>query len=345
MEKKKIMFDGFYRKDGKLWPEAGLILELLRKHYEVEISDTPDYIFCNVGHKEYYKYDGIRIFCTIEAICPDFNLCDYGIGFEYLTYGDRYFRFPNYCFYPQVVDGMVKKHMEVEDRMAERKFCSFVYSNGQADSMRIKLFRQLSRYKQVDAGGRLLNNQPDGLPVEDKLAFEHSHKFSIASENANHPGYHTEKLAEAFAAGTIPIYWGDPEVEKVFNPKAFINCQAYSSLDEVVEKVAYLDTHPEEYLMMLREPALKEQVEGIRSEYELKRLEEFLVHIFEPPMEQAYRRNRGFWGMNYLQEKRSEARVIERYMKIRNIGILRFWTEQKSKRIKKKREEKNISDV
>lgn len=345
MEKKKVMFDGFSQKDGRLCPEAGLILELLKKHYEVEISDTPDYVFYNVGCKEYLKYDGIRIFCTVEAICPDFNLCDYGIGFEYLTYGDRYLRFPNFCFYPGLVDDMARKHTTVESWMAERKFCSFVYSNGEADSMRIRLFRQLSQYKQVDAGGRLLNNQPESLSVKDKLAFEHRHKFSIACENASHPGYHTEKLAEAFAAGTVPIYWGDPEVEKVFNPKAFINCHAYSSLEEVVKRVIYLDTHPEEYLMALREPALNERVGGVQSEYELLGLEEFLEHIFEQPLDYAYRRNRGFWGKNYLQEKRSEAKVIESYMKIRNTWLIRFWTERKSKRIKEKREEKNISNV
>lgn len=345
MVKKRITFDGFNQKDGQLGAEAGLIADLLKKHYDVEISNTPDYIFCNVASKEHLKYDGIRIFCTIEAICPDFNLCDYGIGFEYLTYGDRYFRFPNYCFTPRTVDGMATKHLDIDNGMAERSFCSFVYSNGEADSMRIKLFRRLSKYKRVDAGGMLLNNQQGHLRVKDKMEFEQRHKFSIACENASHPGYHTEKLAEAFAAKTVPVYWGDPEVEKVFNPRAFINCMKFSSIDEVVERVIYLDTHPKEYLSMLREPALREQTEGVQSEYEINRLENFLLHIFEQPLEQAYRRNRGFWGRNYLQEKRSEARAIERYLKLRSWGIIGYLAKLKSARIKKKREEETIRDA
>lgn len=336
MEKKKVKFDGFYRKDGKLNTEAQMMLDILRSHYEVELSDTPDYVFYNVDGETYYKYDGIRIFCTIEAICPDFNLCDYGIGFENLTYGDRYLCFPNYCFYPEVVDRMAEKHLKVAAGMADREFCSFVYSNGEADHMRVKLFQKLSEYKHVDAGGRLLNNQPKGQTIADKYLFESNHKFSIACENTSHPGYHTEKLAEAFAAGTVPVYWGDPDIEKIFNPKAFINCQAYSTLDEVVERVAYLDSHPEAYLQMLKEPAFLETVDGSRAEYETGRLKNFLLQIFEPPLELAYRRNRGFWGKNYLQKKRSEARVVERYMKVRSLPFIRFWVEMKARRGQKR---------
>lgn len=328
MKKIKILFDGFYEgADYGAREESRIIMELLQKHYVVELSDTPDYIFCNVDSAEYYKYDGVRIFCTIEAICPDFNLCDYGIGFEYLTYGDRYFRFPNFYFNPDTVCRMADKHKNIADDLADRRFCSFVYSNDKADSMREKLYDAISSYKEVDSGGRYRNNLPDKQPVKDKLAFEQEHKFSIACENACHPGYHTEKLAEAFAAKTVPVYWGDPSVEKVFNPKAFINCSKYSSMEEIIQRVEYLDRHPEEYLAMLREPALTE-ASGLDgkgfAEKKLKDLEDYLVHIFEPPLEEAYRRNRGFWGRQYLQTKRSEGRVIERYGKIRNMPVLRL---------------------
>ena len=326
---KKIKFDGFKNNnDVELNNEAKMILELLRKHYDIELSDDPEYIFCDVNGKEYYKYDGIRIFCTIEAICPDFNLCDYGIGFENLSYGDRYFRFPNFYFNKQITSLMADKHKNITNDMAEREFCSFVYSNNRADEMRGKIFDRLSEYKKVDSGGRYLNNLSDGKPVEDKLQFEKQHKFSIACENATHPGYHTEKLAEAFAAKTVPIYWGDPDVEKVFNPKAFINCNKFSSVDEIVERVIYLDQNPNEYLEMLRQPALIDKCDNesgdIYSERKIKELEDYLVHIFDVPLENAYRRNRGFWGKQYLQTKRGDGRILEIYGKLRNIWIARL---------------------
>lgn len=328
MKKVKVLFDGF-GKDGNYEDreEACVIMELLKKNYNVELTQSPDYIFCNVDSKQYYKFDGIRIFCTIEAICPDFNLCDYGIGFEYLNYGDRYFRFPNFYFNQEITNKMVDKHKNITDDLVDRDFCSFVYSNAKAESIRRELFETLNTYKKVDSGGRYLNNTLDGQLIKNKFDFEKKHKFSISCENASHPGYHTEKLAEAFAAKTIPIYWGDPEVKKVFNSKAFINCRDYSSIEEVLKRVIYLDTHSQEYLAMLHEPALlniPEKSEKNFSEEKLEELERYLVHIFDQPLEDAYRRNRGFWGKQYLQTKRSEGRVIERYNMLQNMKGLQL---------------------
>ena len=79
-------------------------------------------------------------------------------------------------------------------------------------------FDKLSTYKQVSSGGRFRNNI--GGAVADKKAFQADHKFAIAFENTSYDGYCTEKLMEAFAAGTIPIYWGDPNVAKDFNPES-----------------------------------------------------------------------------------------------------------------------------
>lgn len=324
---KKVKFDGFYKEGvGELNREGQLLLKLLEKHYIIELSDAPDYIFYNVNGTEYYKYDCIRIFCTIEAICPDFNLCDYGIGFEYLEYADRYYRFPNYAFYPEETAKMADKHRNLKEELVERDFCSFVYSNANAASKRTELFNTLSKYRRVDAGGRYLNNMSDGKPVDNKLAFESRHKFSIACENASHAGYHTEKLIEAFAAKTVPIYWGDPQVKEVFNPNAFINADDFASEEELLAEIRRLDQDESAYLKMLKEPALIEN--PVSGESYVARcqdeLESYLLHIFDQPVEKAYRRNRGFWGKQYLDRKRCESNIIDKYMRLRNSVVGRM---------------------
>lgn len=93
--------------------------------------------------------------------------------------------------------------------------------------------------------------------------------------------------------------------------------------------------------MILREPVLKRQMEGIQSEYELKRLDNFWVHIFEQPLKQTYRRNREY----YLQDKQSGAKVIERYLKICNWEIVSCLAERKSLCVKKKYEKEIMSDA
>lgn len=75
------------------------------------------------------------------------------------------------------------------------------------------------------------------------------------------------------------------------------------------------------YLDMLKEPAMKERVENGKSyaEQKLKGLENYLVHIFDQPVEKAYRRNMGFWGKQYLDRKRKESNILERYDCIKKV--------------------------
>jgi hypothetical protein len=37
-------------------------------------------------------------------------------------------------------------------------------------------------------------------------------------ESCQEPGYFTEKIIDCFLTGTIPIYWGDPNIRDIFNP-------------------------------------------------------------------------------------------------------------------------------
>jgi len=278
--------------------ENNFIYKALKKYYKIEICDNPDYLFFSVFSDENLKYDCIKIFYTGENLCPDFNLCDYAIGYEYLNYQDRYFRLPYYMRMEKICRLMEEKDKNCGDELAERKFCNFVYSNQNADRIRKVFFEKLSEYKKVDSGGGYLNNI--GELCKDKLAFQKQYKFSVAFENSSHPGYTTEKLVDAFAAQTIPIYWGDTEVGKVFNPKAFVYLKDEDRIDEVIQIIRELDHNNEKYMKMLREPALLEPNKGY--EHRQGEFEKFLKNIFEQDFEKAYRRNRVFWG-NYYQKK------------------------------------------
>jgi len=46
--------------------------------------------------------------------------------------------------------------------------------------------------------------------------------FSIVIENASYPNYYTEKITDCFALGTIPIYWGSPDIGRDFNTEGII---------------------------------------------------------------------------------------------------------------------------
>ena len=285
--------------------ESYLVLQLLRKHYDVEICDDADYVFFSVMGESHWSVPDrcIKIIHTGENLVPDFNACDYAIGFDWMELGDRYIRFPLYLFYkPELLEAMCHKHewADETDPLAEKTgFCSFVVSNPLND-IRNEAFRKLSEYKRVDSGGRFQNNV--GGPVADKLAFESKHKFSLCFENGSHSGYTTEKLVEAFGARTIPIYWGDPDVGKVFNTKAFVNVNDYASLDEALARVRELDQDGSQYLEMLREPALLPDAPTIDAE--IQRLTDWLRNIFDQPLSEAGRRNRDSLGNLYIRDRR-----------------------------------------
>ena len=46
--------------------------------------------------------------------------------------------------------------------------------------------------------------------------------YSICMENDNYPSIFTEKITDAFAMGTIPIFWGTPDIGEYFNPNGII---------------------------------------------------------------------------------------------------------------------------
>lgn len=286
------------------------IREILKRKYVLDEKSYPDYVFTYVpvgGAKgyEYSKYkDAVIIFVQYENVFPDFYCYDYCIGANHaLHYGNRYF-YMNSMLIANVTrkafDLMAKKHQSVTEDLTKRKFCAITAGNFlNAARQREDYFHFLSNYKKVDSGGKSLNNV--GGPVKDKLEFESQYKFVIAFDNVEN-GFVQEKIGMAFAAKTIPIYWGNPNVTEIYNEKAFINCHAYNSFEEVVERVRELDTDDEKYLSMLREPALlcEKSLEQWEDE-----LEEFLASIIEQPKVKAIKRRNEMWS-GIMQELRAE---------------------------------------
>ena len=285
--------------------EHHVLTTALREHYDVEIvhDNSADIYFCSVFGDEHLDLpsESIKIFYTGENVVPDFNLYDYGIGFEWMDYGDRYFRLPNYynLTFRKDVELVKARHLNVlsEEEYAKKEFCSFVVSNGNdAAQERERFFDLLSEYKKVDSGGRYRNNI--GGPVADKREFESQHKFAIAFENSSHAGYSTEKIVNAFAAGTVPIYWGDPEIARIFNPEAFVNVMDYPTLEKAVERVIEIDKDIEKYMTMRKAPAFVSNDFDFDVQYQ--KLVDFLQHIAEQPKVEAQRYNREFWGKRYI---------------------------------------------
>lgn len=276
----KIKFVDFYAGFDK---QNNEFLDVLSEQYEVIQCENPDYIIYSVFGYDHLKYDCIRIFFTGECITPDFNECDYAIGFDRLQFADRYVRIPLYNIlqYKKAYQGLKNRKPMAHEDIKDRGFCTFVVSNCFTKDKRDIFFEQLCQYKKVSSGGRYKNNI--GGAVKDKDLFLRQHKFNIAFENSSYDGYATEKIMEAFAAGVVPIYYGDPRIADDFNPEAFINAMDFPTFEAVIEYIKKIDSDEELYLKMLNAPVIQPHAN-------VSDLKEFLLHIVEQPLDKAGRR-------------------------------------------------------
>jgi len=68
------------------------------------------------------------------------------------------------------------------------------------------------------------NNSPriQGIDQWDKSPGLIPYMFSFVIENDRYPTYYTEKLTDCFMTGTIPIYWGAPDIGELFDINGMI---------------------------------------------------------------------------------------------------------------------------
>lgn len=307
LKNKRIMFVDFW--EGFDYTKM-MFYVVLKERYDITIVtdfSKAEYVFFSCFGNEHFNapQNCIKIFYTAENISPDFNTCDYAIAFDWLEYGDRYLRLSNAYNNTQsetIISRIIARDLTSKDSdLYKRAFCSFVVSNSHAEETRTKLFHLISSYQKVDSGGRYLNNI--GGPISDKYTFDSRHKFSICCENSSQPGYTTEKLYQAFAANTIPIYWGDPMVTRVFNRESFIFVNDYNSLGEVVEHVRKLNESPELYRSVLSKPIFV-NADTSSFEHQMDLLKTFLFNIFDQNIVDAQRYNRHFTGFSYANKMR-----------------------------------------
>ena len=279
----KINYHGFWN---DFFTEDNVLYNALKKNFDVEISEEPDFVFCSWFADAPCRFkDCVKIFYSHEnhslnMFAQGYN---YAIGLRQLsaidnTGAQRYLR---HCICPEI---SVEHRANLPDSMAKRKFCNFIYSNqyrGNNVRSRIDFCLALEKYKHVDCPGKCLNNMAglsSGEKInwsEEKIEFLKNYKFTIAFENSIAAGYATEKIWHPFMADSVPIYLGSSTISEDFNSKAFINVADYKNFDEVIERIKELDNNDELYMQMLREPVYAKE-----PEYD-KRLEQFLYKIVQ----------------------------------------------------------------
>lgn len=292
---KKVKFVGFWY---DFVPENFFITQILSERYELVESDDPDFVICSAFATpySYCKYDAVRIFYSGENFAPDFNLVDYAIGSDNITFGDRYIRFSD-AFNPELA--RKDRAFTVDDLQKKEYFANFIVGHESEFNLRGDFFKILSSvYKRVESAGSFLNNMPDAQSVTraEKDNFVRKCKFTLCFESTQYPDFTTEKIVDAFKGDTIPVYLGNPNISQIFNSKAFINVKSREDFDKAIERIKELDQNDDAFIEMMRQPVYARPT---LVDEEILNLQKFLYNIFDQPLESAGRRTKVYMPKAY----------------------------------------------
>lgn len=90
----------------------------------------------------------------------------------------------------------------------------------------------IDKYKnQIDLYGR------GYLNISDKSIGLNDYYFSVCMENLTYSNGYSEKITDCFATGTIPIYYGSPDIGEVFNQNGIIWLQEELKIEDLTPEL------------------------------------------------------------------------------------------------------------
>ena len=227
----------------------------------VDVTQHPELIICSTWGNEHTKHpDAHKIMWTAENLVegqpwcvPPYTYWDDVDWVVSSNHRDAIFNMPtdvkhHYVPYASIHCDMdkIRQHHNNHFNKPKSKFCCFVSTaQGKAEGYKLRydFFKHVNtRYKHVDSAGKTCNNVGYYAPRgDDFFDWVSDYKFMICFENSLGSGYLTEKIFTAYAAGTVPIYWGDQSNFDLLRKEA---CLEYTTSNETLSKIMLLDQNP-----------------------------------------------------------------------------------------------------
>lgn len=115
----------------------------------------------------------------------------------------------------------IPKELPIKDKLVSMVASPKQFTEGHRFRHRIA-----EKYKdKLDLFGGACGSQRFGIlrsPWDHKEMTTSPYMFSIVIENDSYETYFTEKITDCFAVGTIPVYWGSPDIDSYFDSNGII---------------------------------------------------------------------------------------------------------------------------
>ena len=180
-------------------------------------------------------------------------------------------------FYYPVFHQMIQKTVP----FAEKKLCTLIASNKRSPhpnelySERLKSinFFETNDPENFDFYGYMWNiNQFKTYrgQIQKKVDVLKHYKFCICYENIDGvQGYVTEKIFDCFHAGTIPIYWGAPNIEAYIPKNCFIDRRNFRNNEEL-----------HNFITSMKEDVYQGYIQNIRQFLQSKKAQLYSIETF-----------------------------------------------------------------
>jgi hypothetical protein len=228
----------------------GFLWNIIAEEYHLTLCKRlPDLLIYGPYGNRHRKYSCPKIFWTAESKDPDYSQCDFAFSFAETSAKNMHIsNIVTYDYFSDLLDGIYTSTLAALREDAKDKFCNFIYKNDQARE-RVQFCRKLLDKKHVDCLGTVLKNTEIIEPKNhteswknEKLSLLKQYRFTIAFENRQKKGYVTEKMFHPLLVGSIPIYWGAPDIRDYFNPKAFIAVDDFDTYEECIDYVLQVNS-------------------------------------------------------------------------------------------------------
>jgi hypothetical protein len=217
------------------------------------------------------KMPPITLFHTAENLRHNHIKADFAISYDLDIDSDRHFRLP---YWMEMIDwsheGLVgnrnprygallkleRLQAPLGDQFLKRAQKAVLISS-HLQEPRAACLSALQELMPVDGMGPYFNKDIKHHHTSNFLKKQilQEYAFNLCPENGMYPGYVTEKIPEAFAAGCLPITFVDESVSVDFNSKAFMNLAPmlgnnFEKMDELLSSKSHLDNYAQQPLLI-----------------------------------------------------------------------------------------------
>ena len=265
----------------------------LKDHFPgIKIFYSGENLAAHIEYADMKKRQSVETYWKYRTICyGDYGLrkVDLSLGMSTDVTDYKYMRFPEwipFVFEPESTKEDIRNRVrEINEAKAHPGAENAVLLASHDDyGTRERICRDMEEIIPITYAGKWRNNSTELWEkyANNKLEYLKNFRFNICPENVDAPGYCTEKLFDAFLAGTIPIYHGDcnnPE-PGLINKDAVIFWNYNGDNAEQTQKIKRLIEDEDYYQEFMKQPKLTSQtVEFVYDKLqELKERVEDLLH-------------------------------------------------------------------